>query len=76
MWHDLKRVAEEKFLDTSAFEKFAMELENVSRYSIYNYQVSSWHVDALVKAYRDQRPNYEAEYDRVAQEQIAKRRAW
>ena len=51
MWHDLKTVANNRFLNDETFTAFA--LDNVNKFSVVSEQVSTWHVNALVEAYRE-----------------------
>ena len=52
MWHTLKHVAENQMLDPVEFEIFA--LANASKFSLDDTNmVSTFHVDALLKAYRE-----------------------
>ena len=63
MWHDLKKVAESRLLDPASFEAFVQfahgdKLDDKG-------MISSWHVDEVVKSYRDHLPPTTAEEQRL-----------
>jgi hypothetical protein len=65
MWHTLKHVAENQMLDPIEFRKFALAQAN--RFGIDHFHmVNTFHVDDLLKAYRESQTPEQLEAQRQA----------
>jgi len=68
MHHVIRNIAEARFLDQEKFSNFASTNEIMAEFGITGFPepvVSSWHLDGLVKAFKNTQSEQQLRTDRI-----------